>query len=248
MQTLFALLLLASMAGILLGLIKPSLVLHWGKKRTRLRAVGWYALFTVVFIVAIGFTPTIRDFSTGFSEGFKESMGQQSAEKTQSAPAEKVVDAKPSAPVQKAEAVPSKPTDTPEKFQPGVAIPVGKFIYTINGVKFAKRLGNSVVNETADGIFLLVDMTILNNDSETRMLDDSLFKIKDVAGTEYEPASRAATTLEMSGGKAIMFKQCQPKIPTKGVLVFEVPAQGQPYFLELSGGYWSSQHAQVALQ
>lgn len=234
MQTLFALLLLASMAGILLGLIKPSLVLHWGKKRTRLRAVGWYLLFTVVFLAATGAT-TPKDQLTG-------------SPVAATSPTPQADEVKPSTPVQKTEAAPSKPTDTPEKFQPGMAIPVGKFMYTINGVKFAKRLGNSVVNETADGIFLLVDMTILNNDSETRMLDDSLFKIKDAAGTEYEPASRAATTLEMSGGKAIMFKQCQPKIPTKGVLVFEVPAQGQPYFLELSGGYWSGQHVQVALQ
>lgn len=234
MQTLFVLLALAAMLGILLGLIKPTLVLHWGAKRTRLRAVGWYLLFTVVFLAATGAT-TPKDQLTG-------------SPVAATSPTPQADEVKPSTPAQKAEAVPSKPTDTPEKFQPGTVIPVGKFMYTINGVKFAKRLGNSVVNETADGIFLLVDMTILNNDSETRMLDDSLFKIKDVAGTEYEPASRAATTLEMSGGKAIMFKQCQPKIPTKGVLVFEVPAQGQPYFLELSGGYWSSQHAQVALQ
>ena len=48
------LLFLASVAGMVLGLVKPEFVLHWGKKRTRLRAVGWYGLFALLTFVAIG--------------------------------------------------------------------------------------------------------------------------------------------------------------------------------------------------
>ena len=82
----------------------------------------------------------------------------------------------------------------------------------------------------------------------TRTLDGSLFKVKDSAGTEYEHSTRGSTAVQLSGGKTLFLKQCQPKIPTKGILVFEVPDQGHPYFLELSGGFWSGQYAQVALQ
>ncbi len=265
MQTLFAILLLASLLGILLGLIKPSLVLHWGAKRTRLRAVGWYSLFTVLCVMAIGVSPSIQGFSTGFSEGFKEGMNQQPSEEAKSAPAPAVAETKPAAPVPVmetkptapapvAETAPAKPekasktTDEPQPFKIGMDVPVGKFVYTVKSVKFAKRLGNSMTNQTADGVFLLVNMTIRNNDTETRTLDGSLFKIKDTGGTEYEHSSSGSTALMLSGGKPLFLKQCQPKIPTAGILVFEVPDQSSPYVLELSGGYWSRQHAQVALQ
>jgi len=45
MATLFAWIFMAALCCMILGLIKPTLVLRWGKKRTRARAFGWYALF-----------------------------------------------------------------------------------------------------------------------------------------------------------------------------------------------------------
>lgn len=54
MEFALGLLFVASVAGMLLGLIKPSLVLHWGQKRTRLRALGWYGLFAFLVFIAIG--------------------------------------------------------------------------------------------------------------------------------------------------------------------------------------------------
>lgn len=56
MFPIFVFLWLASILGIFLGLIKPTLVLRWGAKRTRLRAFGWYCLFTVLFFIAAGVT------------------------------------------------------------------------------------------------------------------------------------------------------------------------------------------------
>jgi len=237
MQTLFAFLTLVSMLGVLLGLIKPTLVLHWGAKRTRLRAVGWYLLFTVICIVV----------GSGMADPKKKTdsqpMASQEATPQEAAEASPVAEAKPTKSQQ-----PTADDEEVQRFKTGMEVPVGKLVYTVTSVKFARHLGNSMVGETADGVFLVVGMTILNKDSETRTLDGSLFKVKDSAGTEYEHSTRGSTAVQLSGGKTLFLKQCQPKIPTKGILVFEVPDQGHPYFLELSGGFWSGQHAQVALQ
>lgn len=51
MSTLFGLLAMLCIICILLGLIKPSLVLRWGQKRTRLRAAGWYFFFFLLCVV-----------------------------------------------------------------------------------------------------------------------------------------------------------------------------------------------------
>lgn len=50
MHVLFLLLFLASLLCLLAGLIRPTLVLRWGQKRTRGRALGWYALFAFLFL------------------------------------------------------------------------------------------------------------------------------------------------------------------------------------------------------
>lgn len=227
MQYVFLALAFASLLGIVLGLIKPALVLRWGTKRTRFRAVAWYLLFTLVFLVATGLT------------GQKgQNLGPSQQAKQEIAPAV--------APQQ-----PEKLQKAPEDTQPykvGMDIPVGKFVYNVKSVKFAKRVGNSMAGKTADGVFLVVGMTVLNNDTEARTLDGSLFKIKDATGTEFEHSNAGQTALMMSGVETIFLKQCQPKIPTSGILVFEVPDKNSPYTLELSGGYWSGKRAQVPLQ
>jgi hypothetical protein len=93
----------------------------------------------------------------------------------------------------------------------------------------------------------LVNMTVRNNDKETHSLNSSSFTIKDANGTEYDYCLRGDSAFLMSGGKTFFLKQCQPKIPTKGTLIFEVPKQGVPYFLVLSTGLFS-EPLRIALQ
>ncbi|MGV6946001.1 DUF4352 domain-containing protein [Sphingobacterium kyonggiense] len=115
---------------------------------------------------------------------------------------------------------------------------VGNFIYTVEKTNFKKSIGDEFLNQQADGIYLLVTLSIKNISNESRTLDNSLFKLTDDNGTEYESSTDGSTALEFSGGKSIFLKQCQPNITTKGTLVFEVPQKGE-YNLHLSGGFWN---------
>ncbi|GAB4490497.1 MAG: hypothetical protein OHK0019_09390 [Saprospiraceae bacterium] len=128
----------------------------------------------------------------------------------------------------------------------GDAIEVGNFVYRVEGVQFKKKLGNEFVSETADGIFLLVQMSIKNISKESRTLDNSMFKLVDEQEAEYESSTRGTTAVEMSGGQTLFLKQCQPNIQTSGLLVFEVPSEAV-YDLKLSGGFWSGKTAAVKL-
>jgi hypothetical protein len=140
----------------------------------------------------------------------------------------------------------SSDAQTVEYKKIGDQIEVGNFIYRVDGVKFRKQLGNNFINETADGVFLIVPISLQNISKESRTIDGSMFKLKDEQGAEYESSSRATTALQMSGEKTLFLKQCQPNIPTSGLLVFEVPSKGI-YDLQLSGGFWSGKTAAVKL-
>ncbi|MEG1498931.1 DUF4352 domain-containing protein [Chryseobacterium sp.] len=129
----------------------------------------------------------------------------------------------------------------------GQAIEIGYFTYTIQSVSFRKSVGNEYFKETADGIYMLVDLSIKNISNETRTLDGSMFAVTDENGTKYEFSINASTALEMSGNKTLFLKECQPNITTKGVLVFEVPEKGD-YYLHLIGSFWGVKSVQVLLK
>lgn len=128
----------------------------------------------------------------------------------------------------------------------GDEITIEHFIYKVNDVRFAKSVGNDFTKKTADGIYLIVDLALKNMDSEEHTLDNSMFKLADASGTEFESSPDATTALEMSGKETLFLKQCNPKIQKKGLLVFEVPDRGV-YDLHLSGGFWTGKTAIVKL-
>ena len=129
----------------------------------------------------------------------------------------------------------------------GKPIQIGYFIYTVQSISFRKTVGNEYVEETADGIYMLINLSIKNISDETRTLDGSLFAVTDQNGTKYEFSTNASTALELSGKKTLFLKECQPNITTKGVLIFEVPEKGE-YYLHLIGSFWGVNSVKILLK
>lgn len=128
----------------------------------------------------------------------------------------------------------------------GQTVQVGNFAYQVNDVSFKKRVGNEFLQETADGIYLLIDLALMNIDDEAHTLDASFFSVTDSEGREYEHSINGSTALEMSGYKTLFLKQCQPNVTTRGVLIFEVPKK-DTYYLHLTGGAWSTKTLRILL-
>lgn len=129
----------------------------------------------------------------------------------------------------------------------GQAVEVGHFVYVVTGVSFRKSIGNEFFGETADGVYLLINLSIKNISKETRMLDNSLFTLTDKNRMKYEYAVSASTALELSGYKTLFLKECQPNIVTKGFLVFEVPHPDE-YYLHLVGNFWGGKSKKILLK
>lgn len=136
-----------------------------------------------------------------------------------------------------------KPTEARLKDE----IRIGAFVYRADEIRFEKTLGNEFVNKTANGVYLLVGLSIMNTSKETRHLDGSMFQIIDAQGNRYQYSIAAASILAMGDVEPIVLKECQPKIPTSGVLVFEVPRQSDEYTLLATGGLLSSRKGRIRL-
>jgi len=53
METFLGFLIMGSFVWLLFGLISPARAIFWARKRTRLRVLGWYAIFFLVMLVVI---------------------------------------------------------------------------------------------------------------------------------------------------------------------------------------------------
>jgi len=138
-------------------------------------------------------------------------------------------------------------SSTEQVGQVGKPIETGYFVYSVDGFEFRKSIGGSYYRQTADGVYLLVSLTLKNISKETRILDGSAFYVTDASGVKYENNTTATTALEMTDVKTLFLKQCQPNIPTKGVLAFEVPDKGA-YYIHLAGNFWGGKSVKVLLQ
>lgn len=124
---------------------------------------------------------------------------------------------------------------------------VGNFEYLVKNPMFRKTIGNEFMSETADGIYLIVELEILNKSQETRTTQEGMFNIYDAEGNKYEISSSLEFTLAALDIKGFSMRQLQPRIPAKGVLVFEVPNKTDKYTLELSGSFWGTDTIQIQL-
>ncbi len=115
---------------------------------------------------------------------------------------------------------------------------VGNYLYVIKKIWFRKTVGNSFANQRADGVFMLVKLTIKNITSSPKSISSGYFKIIDNEGNSYEPSAEAMMLLTGLGYNTFAFKQLQPNIPSTGIVVFEVPTSRKKYYLQLSGGFF----------
>ncbi|WP_404997127.1 DUF4352 domain-containing protein [Caldifermentibacillus hisashii] len=90
---------------------------------------------------------------------------------------------------------------------------------------------------TTDGQFVVIDIEAFNNDKETRMVDSSMFKIKDNQGREFEPTTDTDVMMVLGDFADFFLQDINPGISKTGKLVFELPSDATSFSLEVSSGY-----------
>jgi uncharacterized membrane protein len=101
----------------------------------------------------------------------------------------------------------------------GQTVTVGKFEYVVNSTTSTKELGTAPFNQTTNDEYLVVNLSIKNKDSKSRMMDASMFEIIDTAGNVYEPDGGAVMYLDAS----FFLEDVNPGLTRTGDIVFEIP-------------------------
>lgn len=133
-----------------------------------------------------------------------------------------------------------KPIDNMKFFLPkiGRVVEAGYFMYKVNSISFMKEIKNNFETKRADGIYLMVNLSVLNVSRETRTLTSSLFNVYDSEGYVYEPAENALQLLFLNDQyEVLLLKDFPPKIKKEVSILFEVPTKEDVYLLEVNGGF-----------
>lgn len=130
--------------------------------------------------------------------------------------------------------------DEPKKDStPGIGSPArdGKFEFTVTKVeKGVEQVGSEFFNETADGQFVLVHITVKNIGDESQTLFDSEQKLKDGQGRSFSTDSGAAIAMEDND---VWLNEINPGNTASGTLVYDMPADAQPAEIELHDSMFS---------
>jgi hypothetical protein len=132
-------------------------------------------------------------------------------------------------------------------YKVGDEVPVGNFIYRLDSAAEQNVIssGNEFLDDlTTTGKFVIVQVTVLNNDKESRMVDGSMFKLVGSDGTEFSAYSEADMYINSDLG--FFLEQVNPKMTRTGKIAFEVPADASGLQLEVSSGLgWSGGEYEV---
>lgn len=143
-------------------------------------------------------------------------------------------DASSSAPANSADAAPQdKPADTgsnvaTDDYTPhvgqGTPVVVDQLTWRVTGSPSSSAtLGdNEYTSATANGVFVVVPMTVRNGKDETVTVNSSMLKLV-AGGKEYESDTEGQVALLGSSQKSFFLEDIGPDLSQAGTVVFDVP-------------------------
>ena len=95
--------------------------------------------------------------------------------------------------------------------------------YTVKSAKTASSVGSEFFSEKANGIYVVVELTIENKKDETKTFLDDAAKFLTTNGKSYSTDSNGTVAVMGDNGDPLMLADMQPDVPKTGMLVYDVP-------------------------
>lgn len=108
----------------------------------------------------------------------------------------------------------------------------------VGSVETLESVGTEHINEKAQGIFKVVELTLTNNQKDAITLSSNSFKLVDNQDREFSPNSAAQIKLNVANGgnSKFLLEKLNPGLSQTGKIVFDVPKDVQGLVLKARGG------------
>lgn len=95
--------------------------------------------------------------------------------------------------------------------------------YTVKQAHASTAVGGQFMRERADGVFVVVTLTIENTKDETKTFSDAAAKFVTKDGNSYSTDSDGTVAVMGNNEEPLWLADMQPDLPKTGKLVFDVP-------------------------
>ena len=138
-------------------------------------------------------------------------------------------------------------------FTIGQVVNVGDVEYTVNSLSTATTLGSEYFNQTANGVYLVVEVRVKNNGQKAMMIDTNLFSLVDgeIVYDSDGTASMYANTDESGTNLGFFLENLNPGLEKTGNVVFDVPQSiidSSTKQLKVTTGFFGTESALINLQ
>ncbi|MED3538929.1 DUF4352 domain-containing protein [Bacillus toyonensis] len=108
----------------------------------------------------------------------------------------------------------------------------------VGTVETLESVGSEHINEKAQGVFKVVELTLTNNQKDAITLSSNSFKLVDNQDREFSPSSAAQIKLNVANGgnSKFLLEKLNPGLSQTGKIVFDVPKDAQGLVLKARGG------------
>lgn len=125
-------------------------------------------------------------------------------------------------------------------YRQGDQFKVGYLSYVVHGVKWRRQIGRQGIAERPNAMFLEVEVSVRNDDSQARMIPS--FALLDDDGNQHEQSAKAWRLDNAIDTRETL----NPGVIKRGMVLFDIQPRSD-YSLIVSGGYWSREIAAVVL-
>jgi hypothetical protein len=105
----------------------------------------------------------------------------------------------------------------------GEAVSLEGTTYTVESAKAQASVGGEFFSEEANGVYVVVKLTIENTKDETKTFSESAAKYVAPNGKKYSTDNDGTFAAIGENGETLIFEDMQPDVPKTGLLVFDVP-------------------------
>jgi hypothetical protein len=95
--------------------------------------------------------------------------------------------------------------------------------YTVKSAKRTSTVGGQFFNEKANGVFVVVKLTVENKKDETKTFFDEATKFISTNDKKYSTDSDGTIASAGEGDESFILMDMQPDVPETGILVYDVP-------------------------
>lgn len=133
----------------------------------------------------------------------------------------------------------------------GEPVKVDKLEYKVNSIETADSVGNEYVSSTADGKYIVADVTVKNNGDKAITIDTELFKLLNgskTSGADASASSDANVSNSDPSDIGFFLEKLNPDNEKTGKVVFDVSeetAQSDKLKLQVQSGFFGNQKANI---